>query len=718
MPEISAGKSVNQATGKVVNTTSRFDLSYPLGGTYRFGEYAPNFVMECVPKDRNVRLQSIHDVRSTSLKAPLLSDIKLNKDYFRVNMEAILPFNWDKIYTNPVIGDDVNPYKANCILDVDFCNQLVAYYWRGLVTSIQVDDVDNDHLSLRFFDTLIALEKFFSKGSLLASLGCNLSHYLTWVDTNGKLRSFDEVFDLSVQMWKDIVFRPDNPDLSLYARSFTCVDFMDFRYRVFPSAQDVRKFVDSLSQQNASSLYQYIDFNTFLSIYREDGIKSITLNDSSDNRFDFIDVVHLFDGYYVQYSLSDEAGNDAKSGVKSNIDSKETLWINISRVLAYQLACAHFYTNDHVDFIYSAQLYRQLVHYHFIEMFRLYTLYSGDDRVNHNLYFDYNGVETEYDYLSGAYWGKLADYLYELSSYEESTEDFNIQLISLLNSVFSFRPSLRYKDYFTGSRTQPLAVGDVNIPVSGGDSVSVVDTTQKIQMQRFLNSVNRGKRQFKEYIENLFPGLQVAGDPHDPSWLAHTSDVIYDNEVENTGESQQIDAVSVTSTLKSNASRYAFEVDIDRPCILIGIMYFDIERYYGDTIERQYFHIDRFDMFNPFMQFIGDQVVYQAEKGNFSALVQPYFPFSYQLRHAEYKQRFPQYFGGFSPDTLPGWLFRYQPQSFPYLTPRFIRSCPAELDPFFISLTGTSLKSYFHFIVKNRNIVSADRPMVFAPSIL
>lgn len=726
MPEISSGKPVNEATPKVVKSSSKFNLSYPVGGTYRFGEYAPHFVMECVPNDRNVRLQSVHEARSTSLKAPLMSDIKLNKDYFRVNMEAILPLNWDKIYTNPTIGEDVNASLCNATIPsvFAFLNSLEWYFRRGILT-YPTDDENNSEAMVVLLNYIVGLEKFFSRGSLMASLGINLANYYKVIGSDdaysGTPRSFDEASELSISLLKEAIF--NYHPLVAGVKYFEATDSFGYTYRVCSSQDDVKKIL----KYNSNLTVQVIDWNTFMSIYRDDCIFSIRFLDSLSDRIDITDAVNVFRSAseVTDWAPSDD-DNNSKGDTKAEPDHQrcvfmydalndtEDIDLNISRIWAYQLAVSHFYTNDKVDFVFSAELYRQLIHYLFMDIF--HTWDETNPRTNTVDTFQLNGLTYEYDYLSGRYFDVLMDYLIDASEESESTVNLSDRIVKLLNAIFSFRNSLRFKDYFTGSRTQPLAVGDTSVAVNN-NAVSVIDTVQKTQIARFLNAVNRGKRQFKSYIENLFPGLNVVEDQHNPFWLAHTSDTIYSNEVENTAEAQQTEAISVTSTLRSNASRYAFEIDVDRPCIILGVLYFDIERYYGDSVERQNLHVDRFDMFNPFMQFIGDQEVYQIEKGQFNESVPPLFPFSYQLRHAEYKQRYPQFFGGFA-DTLPGWLFKYQPSNFPYMTPRFIRSNPSELDQFYISLTGNTLASYYHFIIKSRNIVEADRPMVYAPSIL
>lgn len=118
------GSKINDATGKVVRTRSRFpQMSYPFYNTQRFAVYHPFFVMEGVEGDK-LPIRSSHEVRSFTLKAPLMQDIKRKKDFFKVDMRSILPLNWDKFYTNPLRGDDI-PRQGGCGV-VDFGTKLLT----------------------------------------------------------------------------------------------------------------------------------------------------------------------------------------------------------------------------------------------------------------------------------------------------------------------------------------------------------------------------------------------------------------------------------------------------------------------------------------------------------------------------------------------------------------------------------------------------------------
>lgn len=676
------GNDQNVPEAHIPRTRSTFPLDYHFFDTHRFGEYHPHYVAEGVKGDI-LPIRSSHEVLSYTLKAPLMQKVQLNKDYFLVPKEAILPLNWDKFFENPVRGDDVDVKVGPTVPNFfgkygHFCDYL--YY--ELCNRYDPSSSDADKLflqaTLRF---LIICEYVYSNGSLLASLGCHGAPYLKIVcSEDGQLISFDSFFDVVVSEILSFLSSGSN-------KLFSCV-IDSAVYDVFP---------DGLKKYDLNA----ISFRHALSLMRDDPHFVITSVSSS--------LRSLFSWFQSEvYTLE---------------FVQDSIPINLSKLWAYQLVCAHYYSNDHVDFTYSANLYRQLI--------RHYVTRSIVPDNPSTLFFEYNGLRYEQDYMSSAYFTEMMIRPSLASLYPSlltGVEDEWVNcFLGYLSALFAFRRSLRYVDYFTGSRTTPLAVGSVGVevvrdPSTNQNMVDVVDVTRNIQKARFLNAVNRVRHNFEGYLKGIFGGDTPAPDYHNPFYLAHTGDVIFGQETENTAEAQMSQQIAITTNLRSNGSRYMLEIHCDRPCILIGISSYDIPRVYSKTIERDFFHVDRFDEFNPFMQYVGDQPVYRQELGiniGVSGLPTSLNNFAYQLRHMEYKQRYNQAAGGFI-EFLPGFAFvtDIERGSQRVLNPDWIRSVPAEFDRFYISLTGYSLASYFHFIVNNFNDCSGSRPMAYAPSIL
>lgn len=660
MSEIVDKKPQVDVSSSSTHLRSKMPFNYRFANTLRFGEYSPFFVMETVNGDK-IPFSSRHDLRSYTLKSPILSDLRIHKDFFNVPMEAILPLNWDKIYTNPVQGDDVVASDVNCILKFDYngkaIDEEILYFYSVVLVSTTSQGVYLD--VLKSFLRLLAFDEYFlSSGSLLNTLGCKswtlsrkdfnvITFNMNGTTFNSSTKDYDSFFDDFIvnfcNNYSSVLYIVGNPSVS---------------YDLTP--KNLVNFIRSTESWNfavkASATLNITDFISF--------------------------------------------GNTQSSFFKSVSDLKS---INISRVLAYQLVCSHFYSNDKVDYIYSANLYRD----------NQKGILKSIDSTYTNLSFSYNGVQYFYDIFSGKILNQLITDSFSIFNNGNGYKFFNF-----FANIFSYNRSLRFVDYFTGSRVSPLAVGDVNVAVNNTPSahVSAIDVTRSIQMQRFLNFVNRTGRKFEEYVSKL-GGNYVSPDYHNPFVISLTDDKVVNTEVENTGSAQITEANSTTSVYRSGSSRFVFNFESDRPSILIGICYFDLPRFYNSVTERQFFHIDRFDMFNPFMQFIGDQQIY-SEEYNFSDPGS--LTFGYQMRNEEYKVRVDQCAGAFANDFLPSWLYMANPDYYfkNNISPEFIRSKPEELDKFFVSLNGYSLGHYFHFICKFTNECEPSRPMSYQPQIL
>lgn len=651
-----AGNPVNDATKKHLNTHSTFQIERTRLQTMRFGEYTPHFVMESNPDD-TLPLNSHHNVRSYTLKAPLLSGVSMKKDYFNVPMEAIQPNAWDLIYVNPVQGDDV-PSDASFYVNfkdiASFLNtQLFAM--QSFASDEGLDSLDLIAAILRW---LVLNEWFLSSGSLLRQLGYGLS----------------DLFrnDVDIPSSLDIKNHFDYIAEQLY-------EAIKSSYPTFRVRMDADYFwVDCTLEMSNSNYHSWHDF---LQRIRENPVFSLSgiVRDQSDPVYNAIDL--WLGNSYIQ-----------------QVDG-EDVPISFYRAAAYQIVCHHFYSNDHIDYVYSANLFRQLMG-NYVRGF-----YGSGE------HFSYNSLSVQYDWLSSLFF-KTALGVIDLA---DLSNEESINAWDYLSALLSFRRSLRYVDYFTGAKSQPLAVGDTSVSVNN-NAVSVVDVTKKIAVQRFLNNVNRTGRKLYQYVKDLF-GITPKYDFHDPEFLAHTADTIAAIENENTGDAQFSEPSSVSSVFRSNSERYCFEFTSDRPSVVIGITYFDIPRAYAVSNDRTIFFKDRFDMFIKDLQFIGDQDIKQLELGRAAFGGDP---MAYTLRDMQYKQSFDIACGGFV-DDLPAWAFIapiYDAQSMQNINPMFIRSSNYELDQLYVSLTGSVLSKYFHFIVVTTNKVPAKRPMAYAPSIL
>lgn len=671
-----AGNSQNEAGGVSLRNRSTFPLSYSFFETERFAEYTPFYVQEGVSGDR-LPLHSRHELRTYTLQSPLMQSLLKKKDFFYVPMQAILPLNWEKFYTNPVLGEDVPEDTGTG----------VQGFWNMLYSNFTSDyDKLEDYFNIQtpilsdiytaFLRLCVFYEMFYSTGSLLETLGISGHNYIVLrksLNNEFIRKTFDEFFDEVVSTLFDF------GKYRILRVSFHIGD--DSYVIVHPDDVNVRSVGDYHPVSIRSALELLRDN---LSNFEVDSIYIPTNNTVVNDLYD----VYSEWSYFSPF-------------IEAN-DGSELVHLNTARLWAYQIVCAHFYSNDHVDFVYSAELFRQRVW----ELYRIFEEDSGNSYIG-DTGFSVNGLFYEYDALSAHVTTEF---------FNDSVLTASAPFFAYWQSMLSFKRSLRFMDYFSGSRTLPLAVGDTSVDASSG-LVDVLDLSRQRMMAKFLLAVNRSGRKFGAYMQELF-GKVPKPDYHNPFYLAHTSDVVGSSENENTAEGQRAQN-AITSNLRTNADRYAFMFEPDRDCVVLGISYYDIPRVYGNATERQNFYLDRFDMFNPYMQYIGDQAIYRAEIGTDEVSL---LPFSYTNRHMEYKQRFNQCAGGFLvPSTQLGtWIFqgdKLYRWSLKNLSPSFIRSFNEEFDRFYTSLTGYSLGTYFHFIVRYDNRMDATRPMAYAPQI-
>lgn len=663
MSELVNKNEINETHANVKRSRSTFSLKQVILDTHRFGEYHPHLVIDGVTSDK-LPWRSSHVARSYTLKAPLMQDIQMHKDYFLVPLRAILPLQADRIITNPTIGSDV-PTDAYC--NVENFNSKISDIADGFVTSIEmILDSEMFEFKLavtRYFQYLVFLESIYSHGSLLASLGCDLCSCLVMESHRDSAaeRSIDYAFDaICRDFWT-----------AMGTNKYFSVLIDNVTYRVYADFSEL-----PFGEYDVKCIY----FREFLQRIRDTASWSISSLPSNFSTSWF-----TLSNLYTH------------SFISNDVD------IDLSRLWAYHLVCAEFYSNDKVDYIYSAELFREYVNSLLLE-------FSSNSQYGAAVAFDWNGLELSYDFLSSHYFAWLCENVPSLISGSSI-----IPFLQYFLTLFGYKRSLRFKDYFTGARTRPLAVGDTNIPVVN-NNVSVVDVSRNIQVQRFLNAVNATGRKFEEYLKGIF-GVAPSPDHHNPIFLSHTSDSIFASEVENTAEAQQQQENSVTAVFRGNGSQFEFSVDVDEPCIIIGITSYDIERSYLNTIERSFFKKDRFDLFLPQMQFVGDQPIFRDELFAAAAHVN----FGYTFRDMHFKQLFNRAIGGFASDSLPGYAFAYgktNNASWDNISPDFIRSKNVELDEFYLSLTHYSLGTYFHFIVVTTNTCNASRPMAYNPQIL
>lgn len=720
----------NDPNVKPIKHHSKFKPNSSFFTVQRYGDIDPIFAMPVI-QDDHVSIRMNQDVDTYTLKAPVMTPIRRNTTHAYVPMRAILPNNYELFITNPLTGDDIDADRVNTTSKFEgfffhLGNSQVPSYrptsgvtnglnWLNYIASGHDSSVVGTGKALAALNALVfcasVLDRFVSKGSVANKLGLNFTKlfYVGWLDSSGsglstkKTISYDKYVDLLASYVASAFDRfnitINTPAVDQYGGNTYTTETLAVYVQGVPEGVtrgiDFRSFLQRLREGDlVSSITGMLftdDFNTNLPSLTSDGSRP-----------------HV----YVDFS-----GQFSSTGLLD--------YVNYGRLVAYQLVSTQFFTDDAVDFVYTCPLYHQN------QMSLAWPSISNDP------FYTLNGIRQTYDSVSGALFDKVLtaygplmfEAFFRLSGMTDGSTSMTWnanwnagQLMAhhYLANIFSYQRSLRYRDYFVGSRVHPLGVGSTAVPVSSGNSVSVIDITKNIQMQRFLNQVNRIGRTLKAYTRGIF-GVTPATNPEECIFLANTCDIIGGEETNNTGAAQLSDPNSTTSKYRGESSKYCFEIDVTDPGYIISVVWYEIARPYVDAVPRDLFHVDRFDMFNPFLENIGDQDLKRNELG----MQLTRGTFAYKMRYAEYKQAFDRCVGAFADGMLPGYAI---PVSTPELvnpgqqnsviSPYFIRPHESELDPLYVSLTHYSMSNYFHFIARIDIDVDANRPMEAAPQIL
>lgn len=671
---------------------TKFEWVKDLFGTYRFGEIGSCLVFNGKAGDKRVRIVQGTDVESYTLKAPLMTPITMNKTYFQVPRQAILPRTWEKIFTNPSIGDDINAAEYGTSLSKGYLNNKIAISWnycspQKLVNNLNaiIESQASAVTGIKSFIewslyTLSEAELFLSNGSLVNAQSAHLARLF-----KSGYGSFDR--------YEQFVFNMIAEDIKIMAVRKTEAQTFNYIIVNLNSTTEVKR--DNIVWTLKQLLEEYRDGET----YKVDFIETATGIPEEEEAqaiiTKWIDTLTNFNTNYggsvIQYNKPFDIG---------------FAW-------AYQLACAEFFTNDKVDYIYNAELFRQYIGNLYIKYIMEYAGEPGQLPK-----YTINGIVYEVDYLSAKIaQGMINGNLVHWGGNEFIVDEPDKYIRAYWFGMLKYNRSLKYKDYFTGARTRPIAIGNTEVNVND-DIVQVVDIASGIQKQRFLNVVNKIPRDLKGYTKGIF-GVDVAPDWHNPLYLARVSSTIYGQEVENTGDAQMNQANSRTSVLKNAGGTVSLEFKLDRNSIIIGVVDFDIPRAYSKGVNRMYMEVDRYDMNNPYLQYTGDQEVYGEEYD-----ARKNETFAYQGAYMHEKQDYSEAFGGFI-EYLPGYTFldQYVEKGNgdvigDHVSPDFIRSKPSELDRFYMVLSGETLANYFHFYMKHTTKVSAVRPLAYNPQIL
>lgn len=692
-----------------------YDLSHGEYITPRFGEGTPTMHLDTVPADRF----AVHDNTKLVLNripGNLLSTLNQYVDSFYIPLRSCFPNNYEKLIPNPTKGSDL-PNTALPQIPFHYwinqlcrCNYTVTIngdefnHRTLLVNAIKYLNEENADYNVQAANYGIAwmllISSMLSRGQLLDYLGIQYDNFDYQLSSDDYKAS--ELQYRIDNFWQALHAYCDGEFISSFKLSLTSDGV------VYPDIADYSAKADTISRWRSaiSDVFERGEFPILnLSTVSEPTEAFIRLEDAY--RVLLANINALFAAYdYTLLSMT-------------SIDESPTPWenggfINITKPLAYQQVIAHYFSNDSIDNIFTADLYMQNLRA---------VMYPTETRFTSEPIFEYNGVQTEYDYMSCAGW------YYSLMYPNEPEDPVRSGFLSrswvIATLLFHMRRTLRYGDYFSTARPRMLAVGQLNVAIGydedgNATGVSPIDITKNLLMQRYLNAANYVGSRFLNYYASMY-GVTPSDTGTYPRFLAHRKIELQNQITNNTAGNQG----EQTTNLVGYSDNNAFDVFIDDFGVLISITSFDVLPVYTSGIDNSYHFSDRFDYFNPMLQNVGDQPI------RFSELVgSPEFNetvFGWTMRNAELKFKISRAHGALV-NELPGFLIKYPFNSFGSrdgygnqlfrISPEYIRDKPRYLDPYIPAITGASPASYFHFVCACLNQVHCARKVQAQPPVL
>lgn len=674
-----------------------YDLFHQEFITPRFGEITPSMCLLTAPGDRH----AVHDGTKTILtqiNGNFLQTMRQYIDSWFIPLRSLMPNNYEKFIANPSKGDDL-PMSAHPMFPIWlFLNEYLYSYTKfnfkvGSANSVntslyEISSQGTSSLANGTYDyyisRLMLLSYVFSRGQLFDYLG-----YCFDQDDFASKSKFQAIID----KFFAAVYRSQENSQTAY---LVTLDLTSNDVTIGPGTYESVTF---------NNLSEFRDM--YMSAFESGKLvyfPTSPIVGNSELTQIVPELLNAFDltfGTDRSYWDGSPFGDDLITEIDENPESFTSYrYLNITSLLAYQQLVAQFYTNDSIDNIFNSDLYMQLLRS------VLYPNTEGS-RFTKEPTFLYNGVSTEYDYISfgGMYYSLISDQI---------AGKLNRQYV-WLTVMCILRRSLRYGDYFSTARPRQLAVGQLSISVED-NTVSPIDVTKNLLTQRYLNAVNYIGSGFMQYMQSMY-GVTPKDVSCTPRYVAHRVVELTNDIVTNTAENQG----KQTTNLIGYSDENAFDVFIDDHGILISVVTYDVLPVYKSGIDPMHRLSDRFDYFNSMLQNIGDQQITLGQL--YGNIVYGDQPFGWTMRNAEYKYKISRAHGAFV-NSLPGFLMSYpmrQPQTTLdtlNISPDFIRDKPFFLDSVVPESTGVSPAEYFHFVVSVNNTVNSARKIQQTPAVL
>lgn len=722
-----AGDPIVDSESSVHRSHSTFNLSRRHLSSSRFGEVAPRLALDIVPDDR-ISAGCGTSIDTFTLSERFRGDVRQHRDTFFVPYRAIYNRSYDIVVPLNTRGSEPSFESQK----TPFC----AIDYRRIVHALLNLKYDAPVVPDPSSGIYLQEQREFAGYLLQNILGA------TWLFSPDSLPSELSMPTYVGQFMRSFMSIRDSMPESI-ASLTTMTALIEELYGLLP-AMTLSFSVEDVSNPDAVASRVTIRFSSDASarpdVYSADGATR------QASWRDFPQVYRLFGAHARFESLeggvdSWQAAVDAMEGYRraaryaffltqdeaplpslSSEVAKDFAW-NYTRLIAYQMSMAQYYTEQDVDDIFSARRWYELMD----------SLCRDVMSVNYDSYTKQtlNGTAYMLEPYAG---GPLTVMLYLAFNSSSSSAWINFftqgpsgndSHMPLLAALFGKAQSLRYRDYFIGARPQPLATGSddlsVYVPVNSENSpatVSAVDMSRAIGVQRLLNFANSVGRKARQYVSKLF-GVDALSDSLSVIYLGSVVNSLHALETDNTGEAQVSDPTSSTSVLRSRDASYQFNYAFKDYGVLLSVIRYSARYSYFGTADRTTLMTTKYDLYNPFMQYQGDQSIRRQELFGTTDSS----PYGYVTRDLQYKTAVDIATGAYQDETLSrfniiqdwtlsgGW-------SLEFVNLANIRQFDFEFNKYFVALVARSPATYFHFLDTSNWDIKMARDMAAMPKIL
>ena len=621
-----------------------YDLTHSEYITPLFGKITPSMHLDTVPADRVVFHEDVKTILNR-IDGNFLNTINQYSDSFFVSLRSVFPTNYEKLIPNPLKGDDLPNSAlpmvplAAFIMDyirgdfdvwIEGSKYNLRECWRNVV---QIAPLEGEGFSATNLEVsyilgrLLLLATVLSRGELLDYLGIQFDYNTINSRVSSVFQEKIDKFFEQLYLARETYLYGLDGNRYFYGIEINTTD------NAFDPSLVKRQFRCNTKEEWRQAISDCFEAGLMPSLTNIG-------NDWSDSSNAGIcqatnELGSIITQIFGSYELLDVDSYLTKLDASGEIDLHDGGHINIGKVLAYQQIVAQYYTNDRIDNIFSSELYMQLL--------RGVMYPSSDGLFTKEPVFDYNGVATEYDYISaGGFWASLIS--------NEIAGKANRQFI-WMTLMLLLRHSLRYGDYFSASRVDMLGVSEQLNITTTGSMVSPIDITKGLLMQRYLNAANYIGQGFLQYMSSEY-GVKPSDTGVIPRFISHRKVVLNNQITNNTADEQG----KQTTNLVGYTDSGAFDCFIDDFGYLLTLQSYDLLPIYKSGIENTYYFADRFDYFNPMLQGIGDQQIRMSELiGNPASYNTG---FGWTSRNSEYKYKLSKAHGAFV-NSLNGFCLAY-----------------------------------------------------------